>query len=56
MFLIDRSGSMYGERIEKAKEALVIFLKSLPKDSYFNVYSFGSEYKTLFAMSKKYSN
>ena len=42
VFLLDRSGSMGGKRIEKAKEALVKFIKSLPKDSFFNVVSFGS--------------
>ena len=30
MFLIDRSGSMGGSRIQKAKEALILFIKSLP--------------------------
>ena len=30
IFLLDRSGSMYGGRVEKAKESLILFLKSLP--------------------------
>mmetsp|Transcript_23304 Transcript_23304/g.20189 ORF Transcript_23304/g.20189 Transcript_23304/m.20189 type:complete len:93 (-) Transcript_23304:1631-1909(-) len=47
IFLIDRSGSMYDDRIAKAKESLMFFLKSLPPDSYFNVASFGSEFYLL---------
>ena len=42
IFLLDRSGSMEGARINKAKEALILFIKSLPQDTYFNVVSFGN--------------
>lgn len=37
IFLIDRSGSMYGEKMEIAKESLIFFLKSLPSDCYYNI-------------------
>lgn len=56
IFLLDRSGSMGGSRINKAKEALILFLKSLPDDCYFNVISFGSNYEYLFDKSKKYDD
>lgn len=48
LFLLDRSGSMYGNRIEYAKTSLIYFLKSLPNESFFNVISFGSEYSPMF--------
>ena len=49
MFIVDRSGSMWGDRIQMAKESLIYFLKSLPNtQSKFNVVSFGSTYETLF--------
>lgn len=56
LFLLDRSGSMEGVRINKAKEALAYFLRSLPQDSFFNVWSFGGDYKPLFEESKPYSD
>lgn len=56
VFLLDRSGSMSGTRIEKAKQALAFFLKSLPQDSYFQIYSFGSSYTTLFNTSNRYED
>lgn len=44
IFLLDRSGSMEGTRMNKAKDALIFFLKSLPADSYFNIVSFGDSF------------
>jgi uncharacterized protein with von Willebrand factor type A (vWA) domain len=56
IFVLDRSGSMDGVRIRQAKVALLIFLKSLPPGSYFNVVSFGSGFEQLFNYSKPYED
>lgn len=56
IFLLDRSGSMSGNSINKAKRSLIIFLKSLPIDTFFNVISFGSTYQQLFPISERNSN
>ncbi|WAQ96473.1 VWA5A-like protein, partial [Mya arenaria] len=53
VFIIDRSGSMRGNRIKNTKEALLLFLKSLPAGCYFNVVSFGSNYNCLFNKNKE---
>lgn len=51
MFILDRSGSMGGERIVKAKEALKTFIENIPNESYFNVISFGSDYSAIWSNS-----
>ncbi len=56
VFVLDRSGSMDGEPMAKAKEALTLFLKSLPIDTYFQVVSFGGSYQKMFASSQKNGN
>jgi len=49
VFIVDRSGSMSGSRIDAAKEALLLLLKSLPVGCSFNVVSFGNEHSLLFS-------
>ena len=48
IFVIDRSGSMDGHRMELAKEALSLFVHSLPDGCKFNIYSFGSIFARMF--------
>ena len=53
IFLIDRSGSMYGKRIDMAKQSLIYFLKSLQENgSKFNIICFGSDFYSIFNKNK----
>ena len=45
IFLIDQSGSMSGKPINLVKQALLLFIQSLPPKSYFQLIGFGSQYK-----------
>jgi len=54
IFLIDQSGSMHGWKLDYLKDALNLFLKSMPIDCYFNIVTFGSLYESLFEKSVKY--
>ncbi|CAB5364687.1 unnamed protein product [Rhizophagus irregularis] len=55
IFVVDRSGSMSGEPMKKAAEALELLLRSISEDCYFNVVSFGSHHDSLFSKSQLYS-
>ncbi|XP_014778507.1 von Willebrand factor A domain-containing protein 5A [Octopus bimaculoides] len=48
IFIIDHSGSMNGEKIEAAKDTLLLFLKSLPLGCSFNLISFNNYLEVLF--------
>lgn len=55
VFILDRSGSMGGKRIENAKNSLIFFLKSLPYRSRFNIISFGTKFNSMFPESVEYN-
>ncbi|KKA31063.1 hypothetical protein TD95_002563 [Thielaviopsis punctulata] len=55
VFVCDRSGSMSGNSIIGLKNALLVFLKSLPLGCSFNVCSFGSQYSLLWPESRAFT-
>ena len=55
IFLIDESGSMSGQSINITKEALKIFIQSLPPGSYFQLIAFGSNFVKLDEVPKEYN-
>uniref|UniRef100_A0A8C8SYA4 von Willebrand factor A domain-containing protein 5A n=1 Tax=Pelusios castaneus TaxID=367368 RepID=A0A8C8SYA4_9SAUR len=64
IFLLDRSGSMgcpmdsrdhSRQRIDSAKETLILLLKSLPLGCYFNIYGFGSHFESFYPKSMEYT-
>ncbi|NWZ85303.1 VW5B1 protein, partial [Poecile atricapillus] len=54
IFLVERSSSMSGVSISRAKDALLVILKSLMPACLFNIIGFGSTFKTLFPVSQAY--
>ena len=56
VFVVDQSGSMGGQKIVQAREALLLFLRSLPPSCTFNIVGFGSTYRSLFAAPQPYND
>ncbi|KXJ25777.1 von Willebrand factor A domain-containing protein 5A [Exaiptasia diaphana] len=56
IFVVDQSGSMAGSKMKSARESLLLFLKSLPENCYFNVVGFGSSFNKLFDRSEFYND
>ncbi|HLX61619.1 MAG TPA: VIT domain-containing protein [Planctomycetota bacterium] len=55
VFIIDRSGSMQGQSIARARAALLLALRSLEEGDKFNIVGFGSSYDAMFKESVVYS-
>lgn len=55
-FIVDRSGSMSGPRMQATKEAMKLFLQSLQPDAHFSVISFGSRYELMQINGEKILN
>jgi uncharacterized protein with von Willebrand factor type A (vWA) domain len=47
VFLVDRSGSMNGTKMEMTVSALVLFLQSLPPSCMFDIVSFGNKFESM---------
>ena len=56
IFMVDCSGSMSGQKIQSAAESLLLAIKSLPCQCYFNIIAFGSKYRVRFQTSMEASD
>lgn len=56
VLLVDRSGSMRGEKMDTVKSTLQIMLRSIPEGSLFNIVSFGDTYELLFPFPSREYN
>ncbi|KEY72814.1 hypothetical protein S7711_04404, partial [Stachybotrys chartarum IBT 7711] len=54
IFVADRSGSM-SDKIVALKSAMQFFLKGIPSDRKFNIWSFGDRFESIWATSQPYS-
>lgn len=52
VFMVDNSGSMLGEKLDAAKDAVNYALRALPEGTLINIYKFGSSFSSLFLQSE----
>ena len=55
IFLLDKSGSMSGSAWKAVQNCISIFLRSLPKECYFNIVLYDHSYTKIFPQSVKYT-
>jgi len=55
VFVVDRSGSM-DTKEKELRDALELFMRSLPEGCYFNIVGFGSSFQKLFPVSRLYND
>jgi hypothetical protein len=57
LFLIDRSSSMEGERIEIARQSMILLLRCLPStNTVFNIFHFSTNHGNLWPQSRAYND
>ena len=56
LFVLDRSGSMSGKKIEQAKNALKFVLNNLREGDTFNIVAYDSEVETFRPEMQKYND
>ena len=56
IFLVDRSGSMRGQKMDMTNNALKLFIQSLPPNSAFEIISFGTSFTASSKGKKGYVN
>ncbi|XP_019851276.1 PREDICTED: uncharacterized protein LOC100633591 isoform X2 [Amphimedon queenslandica] len=56
IFLLDVSNSMKGDALDNAKKVLLLLLHHLPPKTYFNVFTFGAMFESIFPSSVQINN
>jgi uncharacterized protein YegL len=55
IFVLDISGSMEGTKLEQAKQALKLFMRSLDKSTMYNIITFSDDFKLMYDTYQEYN-